>query len=313
MVGLEQRELDVGVDAAAREQPSLDADEREVATRGDRAAGGELGLAERDDVLRQREALDRRAEATDRAGEVAARGLDLRQPDLGRRMVRQHEQRLAIRDRGRAEVAAGELEVAEQRLHVGRVLGRPAAGRDGELHRGNRAAQVAVQLAEVGDARVGREIGAAVDHLLQRAAGRAVAAELDERVDEDAVRLRDVGRGAAGRERVAQARAEVVARGLERGALGQRAGVARGEVERAAQDRVGADVVRRVAGLADLLRVRVREEDVAVGAARVGAHGRLEDPDALVGRRARGRRIGRGAQRRGVRGRAGDAVPRPVP
>jgi len=165
-----------------------------------------------------------------------------------------------------------------------------------------------VELAEVGDARVGGEIGAAVDHLLQRAAGGLVAAELDKRVDEDAVRLGDVRGGPARGQSVAQARAEVVARGLERGALGQCAGVARGEMERATQDRVSAHVVRGVAGLADLLRVCVREQDVAVGAARVGAHGRLEDPDALVGRRARGRRIGRRAQRRGVCGRAGDAV-----
>ncbi len=211
-------------------------------------------------------------QATDRAGEVAARGLDLRQPDLGRRMVRQHEQRLAVRDRGRAERAARELEVAEQRLHVGGVLGRPAAGARRPapsrrpLRAGRRAARGSRRRARTPRGRGWRS----TISCSARPAG-AVAAELDERVDEDAVRLGDVGRGAARGERVAQAR---------RGSRGARAssearsvsapgspGAQRGA--RGAGPRPARSVVRRVAGLADLLRVRVREQRLAVGAARV--------------------------------------------
>ena len=48
---------------------------------------------------------------------------------------------------------AGELEIAEQRLHVGGALGA-AAGGHGESHRGDRARHIATELAEVGDARV---------------------------------------------------------------------------------------------------------------------------------------------------------------
>ena len=62
-------------------------------------------------------------------------------------------------------------------LHVGHVLRRRAAGGDGQPHRGRRAGEVAVQLAEVGHARVGGEVGLAVDHAAargrRRCSGRA--------------------------------------------------------------------------------------------------------------------------------------------
>ena len=58
MVGLEQREVDVGVDPARAQQALLGADEREVAAPGGGPPGGELGVAERDDVLGQRQPLD---------------------------------------------------------------------------------------------------------------------------------------------------------------------------------------------------------------------------------------------------------------
>ena len=118
-----------------------------------------------------------------------------------------------------------QLEPAEQRAHVGVLLGRRAAGRHRRAHGGQRAGEVAVQLAEVGHARVGGEVGLAVDHLLQRAAGLGVAPELDEGVDDGAEGLDDRRRQRAGAQRVAQAGPEVVARELERAALGQRAGV----------------------------------------------------------------------------------------
>src|SRR6185503_21044040 len=100
---------------------------------------------------------------------------------------------------------------AEQRLDVGDVLGRTAAGGDRQAHRVERAGQVAVQLAQVGDARVGGQVGLQVDHALQRARGGAVAAELDLGVDDDAERAGQAGGDAVGREPVAEAAEEVVA------------------------------------------------------------------------------------------------------
>ena len=72
---------------------------------------------------------------------------------------------------GGADPAAGELQVAQQRVDVGAVLGRPAAGGDGEAHRLHGAGQVAVELADVGDARERGEVGLEVDHALQDALG----------------------------------------------------------------------------------------------------------------------------------------------
>ena len=74
------------------------------------------------------------------------------------------------------------------------------------------AGEVAVQLAEVGHARVGGEVRLQVDHALERAAGRGVAAELDLGVDDHAVAGGRPGRGARRGLAEAQAAAEVVAR-----------------------------------------------------------------------------------------------------
>ena len=57
-------------------------------------------------------------------------------------------------------------------LDVGLALGAPAPGGDREAHRLQRAVEVAVELAEVGDPRVGREVRLQADHPVQRA-GRA--------------------------------------------------------------------------------------------------------------------------------------------
>ena len=82
VVGLEDRELDVDVDARRAQQLLLGVDEREVAPRRVGPAGGELRLAERDHVLGQRQpcrrpgaaARDRRAvEPSSRASPASAR------------------------------------------------------------------------------------------------------------------------------------------------------------------------------------------------------------------------------------------------
>ena len=115
VVGLEQRQLDVGVHARAGEQRLLRAHQREVAAPGGTPAGGQLGLAERDHVLGQRQPLDDAAPAGDRAGQVAGRGGQARAARGGGRVVRASRRSAAsYARRAAAEAAAGQLEIAEQ-------------------------------------------------------------------------------------------------------------------------------------------------------------------------------------------------------
>ena len=122
-----------------------------------------------------------------------------------------------------------------------------------------------MQLAEVGDARVGVEVGLQVDHPLERALGGVVAAELDLRVDDHAVGLHDSRRRGACALAVTQAGAEVVARVRERAHARERSRVVRLALERGAQRRLGARVLRGVGGLACLLQVRVAERRIGLG------------------------------------------------
>jgi hypothetical protein len=291
VIGLEERQLDVGIDAGALLERDLGAHERVAALRGGAVAGGRLRLAEGDDVLRKRELRDDALQPRDRRPQPAAGDVGLREPGLGGRVVGHRRQGAAVVANGGVDLPDLQLEAAEQRAHVGVLLGDGAAGGDRRAHRAQSARQVAVQLAEVGDARVGGEIGLAIDHLLQRAAGLVVAAELDERVDERAERLVDHRRGGPRPLGVGQARAEVVARELERAELGQGARVAGLQREGAAHGALGADVEAGVTGLAHLLQVGAGEQCPAVGAQRGRADGGLELRDPHVGRVARTQRV----------------------
>ena len=217
VVGLEQRELHVAVHARLGEQRPLGVDQREVAPARGATAGRQLGLAELDRVLRQREQRRDLLPAGDRAGEVAAGGGQARPPGERGDVVRHGGERRAVCAARLGEPAAGELEVAQQRLHVGEVLARAAAGRDGARHRVGGPGEVAVQLAEVRHAGVRRQRGLAVDQLLERPLGLVVAAELDERVDQDRERGDRVRRERAGAFGELQRAGEVVAAGGERG------------------------------------------------------------------------------------------------
>ena len=66
MVGLIQRQVDVGVDAVGVQQLHLRPDQGVVALGGGKPAGGLLGLAQRDRVLGERQALHHLAVAADR-------------------------------------------------------------------------------------------------------------------------------------------------------------------------------------------------------------------------------------------------------
>ena len=122
-------------------------------------------------------------------------------------------ERLAVRARGAAPPAAVELEVAEERLDVGGAL-RPASRRDREPHRGTAPLDVAVQLAEVGHARVRGEARLQVHEPLDRPRRRGVAAELDLRVGDH--------RAAAGRGPAPRALASCPAAAARRSRAGTR-------------------------------------------------------------------------------------------
>ena len=262
---LEDRELGVRVDAGARQQSPLRAHQGEGAPRGGRPPGGELELPERDHVLGQRQAGDDAPHRGDRGAQVAARRGEPRTPGARGQEARDAGERLGVVARGPRRAPAGGLEVAVQHLDGGDVLRRAGAGRDGEPHRVRGAREVAVQLAQVGDPRVGGQPGPPVGEALQRALGGAVPAELDERVDEQRVGLERAGGEGPRAAGQAQRPAEVMARRGQRAELDDRAGVVRVARQRAAQQRLGAGLVGEVAGLARLLQVRGGERRLAPG------------------------------------------------
>src|SRR5215207_2389705 len=301
VIGLEERDLRVGVDAGAGEQPPLGPDQREVAARGGRAAGGQLGLAEADHVLRQRQPGGQHAPAADRSAEVPAGRVDPREAGLRRRVPGHGRERGTVRRPRRRRPPARQLDAAEQRMHRGRALARRSAGVDRAPHRGGRAGEVAVQLAQVGDAGVAGQRRLGVDHPLQHALGGAEAAELDERVDERRIRCERARPRRASAPREPQRATEVVAREREPGARDERVRVAGAPRKRRAQQLVGARVEARVADLARLLQVRGRERDARGDVARSGARGGLQPRDLRVGGRGRSRRRGRRRAERGRR------------
>ena len=188
--------------------------------------------------------------------------------------------------------AADQREVAAQHLDRGGVLGRRPSGRRGEVERARRPGEVAVQLAQVGHPRVGREVGLQVRQPLQRAARVAVAAELDERVDRHRQRGQP-GLRAAGEPQPAR---EVVAREREAAEGDERVGVARLARQHAAQQQLGALVEGDVAGLPHALQVLARQRDARSGRRRRAAHRGLQPRDLTE------RPAGRGAHLAEVRG-----------
>ena len=208
------------------------------------------------------------------------------------RVLRRLAQRSPV---GRARLrrpAADQREVAAQHLDRGGVLGRRPSGRRGEIERARRPGEVAVQLAQVGHPRVGREVGLQVRQPLQRAAGVAVAAELDERVDRHRQRGQP-GLRAAGEPQPAR---EVVAREREAAEGDERVGVARLACQHAAQQQLGALVEGDVAGLPHALQVLARQRDARCARRRCAADRGLQPRDLTE------RAAGRGAHLAEVRG-----------
>ncbi len=88
VVGLVDGRLGVRVDARGAEQAALGADEAELAPGGRGAALGQARLAERDDVLGQRQPLRERLPAATGGGQVALRRGDPGEPGQRGRVVR---------------------------------------------------------------------------------------------------------------------------------------------------------------------------------------------------------------------------------
>ncbi len=144
-----------------------------------------------------------------------------------------------------------------------------------------------MQLAEVGDPGVGREVRLQANHPVQRARRRSVATELDLGVGEGRVRAAPSGaRAAACLPGEPQASAEVVAGQREGGLAGDRRDVPGVPLSAAVEGAVGARVVAGIARLASALVVGVAEQRVAAGVARGPRGPRLEA--ARSGPRCRG-------------------------
>ena len=157
MVGLEDRQLGVGVHAGAAEQRLLGAHERQILTGRAPLSRGQLGLAQRDRVLRQRQPRDDLPPARHCAVQVASIRRQPGAAGLGRRVARRQRQGHRVGPARVRRAPAHQREVAAEDFDSGAVLGCRTARGGGQAQRGGRAAEVAAQLAQVRHAGVDRE------------------------------------------------------------------------------------------------------------------------------------------------------------
>ena len=286
MVDVEERRLEVRSDAVRGEQALDHADEGVLAARQPLVAGHVLEVAERRHELRQRDRLHRPPLEPDRLRVASAGRLDLGERVQGVDVARVRSERCAVLARRRCQPAVRPVELAELHVRPGEGLGLVDGRVHREAHRRDGSGEVAAQLARVRDPRVGGEAGPEARQPVEGRERLAVAAELDERIADDAVaprgRGRERNRPTAERERLAEA----MPRERERAEAARREEVVRGERERTSQHALRFGVVGRIAGLARPLLVREAEEVVRVHVPRVAAERRLERTDER-------RRVGR--------------------
>ena len=174
-------------------------------------------------------------------------------------------------------------------LDPGDVLGVAGAGGRRLLHGDQRALAVAHQLAQIGDARVGAEVGPEIDHRLDGLDRLVVAAELDLGVADHAVGRGVVGIEGAGLLAPVESRGELVAGQRQRAETDHRLDVVAIAGERLVEEGFGFRVVARIARFARLLQIRLAEHRRGRSLVRalVAAQRLLEGPDAGVERRLR--------------------------
>ena len=115
-----------------------------------------------------------------------------------------------------------------------------------------------------------------------------VSTELDQRIDDHAIDSDHARRCGPSLAAEAKASPEVVSGERERTHPGKHSRIARRLIRRSLEDGLCPHVVSGVTGLAHLLQIGVAEHGEAVRIPRVGAKRRLERPDAIVCRAARG-------------------------
>ena len=159
-------------------------------------------VAEQRDELRERYGRRRPPCRDDRRAEPSPRGVD---PGL---LLEREDVSGEDRERSpdmlgrRFDPAVAERELRKLHVGPGSRFGRSSRGVERELHRRSGARPVADQLARVRDAGVGGEARPHGRHPVERREGLAIAAELDQRVADDAVgTLRRTARGVELRDR----------------------------------------------------------------------------------------------------------------
>ncbi len=146
-----------------------------------------------------------------------------------------------------------------------------------------------MQLADIGQASQRRQVGGELDHHLDLSSRLLVSPELDQRVDDDAVRRAVVGeridRGPTGLER----EIELMTSELEATQSDQHQDVIRGQVASTLERGVGRCVQRRVGGLADPLEERQTEIALRRRVVWICVDPRGQRLDECLGRRRHGR------------------------
>ena len=150
-------------------------------------AGGGEKVAELSDEVRERHRLDCASLKLDRPAEPAPRGLDACERVECRHVAGQSGERRLKVARGKRELPEPEMELAELDERPGRRLPDVARGVERKLHRGERLARSAEQLAGVRDPRIAAQAGLQVDLAVERVKRLVVAAELEQGVAEEAV------------------------------------------------------------------------------------------------------------------------------
>ena len=152
VIGVEQGQLQVGVDAVRLEELLHGAHQIVLPGGVGGFATGLVQLAQANHKLGQGHARNCLLVQADRLVVLALCGAHMCQPSLRIDIVGQYFQRAVVLPLGGGEVALVEEQIAKLHTHPGAVLGGRAAGLHRSLHHLHRAIHVAVQLTRIRDA-----------------------------------------------------------------------------------------------------------------------------------------------------------------